>query len=46
MGEAGTVKIKTVTTPKLEKRGITCMIVGYADEYAGNCFKMLNLETH
>jgi hypothetical protein len=29
-GEAGTVKIKTDTTPKLHDRGVQCMFVGYA----------------
>jgi hypothetical protein len=28
-GEAGTVKTKTDTTPKLADRGITCMFVGF-----------------
>jgi hypothetical protein len=44
-GEAGTVKIKTTTTPKLEERGITCMFVGYPDNHAGDTYEMLNLET-
>eukprot|EP00957_Ditylum_brightwellii_P149106 11353963-Ditylum_brightwellii.AAC.1 len=29
-GEAGVVKTKTKTTPKLKQRGVTCMLVGYA----------------
>ena len=27
--EAGVVKIKTKTTPKLSNKGITCMFIGY-----------------
>ena len=44
-GEAGTVKTKTKTTPKLKDRGITCMFVGYAGQHAGDCYEMLNWET-
>ena len=45
-GEAGVVKVRTKTTPKLEERGITCMMVGYATDHKGNCYKMLNIETN
>jgi hypothetical protein len=34
-GEAGTVKIKTDTTPKLHDRGVQCMFVGYAENHRG-----------
>jgi len=44
-GEAGTVKIKAKMTPKLGDRGITCMFVGYAQDHAGNCYEMSNIET-
>ena len=30
VGEVGTVKIKTDTTPKLEDQGVHCMFVGYS----------------
>jgi hypothetical protein len=44
-GEAGVVKIKKNSTPKLADRGITCMLVGYADYHTGDCYKMLNWKT-
>jgi hypothetical protein len=34
-GEAGTVKIKTDTTPKLYDKGVQCMFVGYAENHKG-----------
>jgi hypothetical protein len=39
-GEAGTVKIETKTTPKLEDRGIQCMFVGHSKDHDGDCFEM------
>eukprot|EP00977_Amphora_coffeiformis_P005907 scaffold1252_cov154-Amphora_coffeaeformis.AAC.1 len=44
-GEAGVVKVKTSTSPKLSDRGVTCMFVGYAKDHAGDCYQMLNMET-
>ena len=44
-GEAGTVKVKTKTTPKLADRGIQCMFVGYALDHPGDCFEMWNPNT-
>lgn len=44
-GEAGVVKIKTNTTPKMGDRGITCMMVGYAGNHNGDCYEMLNMKT-
>ena len=44
-GEAGIVKVKTTKTPKLGDRGITCMMVGYASDHAGDCYEMLNTTT-
>ncbi len=44
-GEAGTVKIKTDTTPKLADRGVQCMFVGYALDHPGDCYRMWNPET-
>ena len=44
-GEAGTVKVKTKTTPKLQDRGVQCMLVGYAPDHAGDCYRMWNPKT-
>jgi hypothetical protein len=44
-GEAGTVKIKTKTTPKLADRGVQCMFVGYALNHPGDCYRMWDPET-
>ena len=41
-GEAGTVKLKTNTTTKVENRGVTCMMIGYAEDHAGDCYRMYN----
>ena len=39
-GEAGTVKIKTKSTPKIADRGAQCMFVGYALDHSGNTYRM------
>jgi hypothetical protein len=39
-GEAGTVKTKTDTTPKLADRGIKCMFVGFSKDHDGDCYDM------
>ena len=44
-GEAGTVKLKTKTTPKMSDRGVTMMMVGYAADHDGDCYEMLNMKT-
>jgi hypothetical protein len=44
-GEAGTVKIKTDTTPKLADQGVQCMFVGYAMDHPGDCYRMWNPAT-
>ena len=44
-GEAGIVKIRTKTTPKMDDRGITCMFVGYPDNHSGDAYEMLNWNT-
>jgi hypothetical protein len=44
-GEAGTVKIKTKTTPKLADRGVQCMMVGYALDHPGDCYRMWDPKT-
>jgi hypothetical protein len=44
-GEAGVVKIKKIGTPKLANRGKVCMMVGYADSHAGDCYRMYDDDT-
>jgi Reverse transcriptase (RNA-dependent DNA polymerase) len=44
-GEAGVVKIKTKTSPKIDNKGITCMFVGYATNHAGDVYYMFNPTT-
>ena len=44
-GEAGTVKIKTDTTPKLGARGTQCMFVGYATKSGPDVYRMWNPKT-
>jgi hypothetical protein len=43
--EAGTVKIKTDTTPKLYDRGVQCMFIGYANNHKGGVYIMWNPKT-
>ena len=38
VGEAGTVKFKMDTTPKLEDRGVHCIFVGYSLTHPADCF--------
>ena len=40
------VKTGTKTSPKLEERGITCVMVGCATDHEGDCCEMLNVETN
>jgi hypothetical protein len=44
-GEAGTVKIKTATTPKLADRGVQCVFVGYATGHSGDTYRMWDPKT-
>ena len=44
-GEAGTVKVKSIATPKIADRGVHCIFVGYALDHAGNVYRMYNLKT-
>jgi hypothetical protein len=44
-GEAGTVKVKTDTTPKITDRGVLCMFVGYADDHDGDVYRMWSPKT-
>ena len=41
-GEAGTVKLKTSTTPKMHTKGTACMFVGYTNDHTGDCYRMWN----
>ena len=44
-GEAGTVTIKSKTSPKISDRGVPCMFVGYAPEHPGDTYRMWNPRT-
>ena len=44
IGEAGVVKTKTKTTPETADRGVTCALVGYANDHEGACYQMYNPE--
>ena len=44
-GEAGTVKIKTSTSPKLNDKGAHCMFVGYTYNHLGDCYRMYDPKT-
>jgi hypothetical protein len=44
-GEAGTVKIKTKMTPKLDDQGVQCMFVRYTLSHTGNTYRMWDLKT-
>ena len=44
-GEAGTVKTRRVTTSKIEDRGTTCMLVGYALNHDSGVYRLWNEET-
>ena len=45
-GEAGTVKTRRVTTSKIEERGTTCMLVGYAINHDSGVYRMWNETTN
>ena len=44
-GEAGTVKIKTSMSPKLNDKGTHCMFVGYTYNHLGDCYRMYDPKT-
>ena len=44
-GEAGVVKLRTSTTPKIYDRGKVCMFVGYSHNHAGDTFRMWDPES-
>ena len=46
IGEAGTVKITSNTTPKLQDHGIHCIFVGYALNHPEGCYRMYDPATH
>ena len=46
IGEAGTVKITNDTTPKLQDRGVHCILVGYAINHPEGCYRMYDPATH
>lgn len=39
-GEAGTVTVKSLATPKIADRGIQCMMVGYPPDHTSDCYEM------
>jgi hypothetical protein len=39
-GEAGTVKIKTGSSTKIQDRGVHCVFVGYSTDHPGDCYRM------
>ena len=46
IGEAGTVKITSDTTPKLQDRRVHCIFVGYALNHPEGCYHMYDPATH
>jgi hypothetical protein len=44
-GEAGIVKVKTKTTPKVADLGVHCMFIAYADDHDGDIYRMWNPKT-
>ena len=44
-GEAGVVKIKTATSPKINNKGIVCMFTGYPDSHSSQCMEMWDHKT-
>jgi hypothetical protein len=44
-GEAGTVKIKAMNTPKLADRGVQCVFIGYSLEHSSVTYKMWDPKT-
>jgi hypothetical protein len=45
-GEAGTVKTKTKSTPRIADRGAQCMMTGYALDHEGDCYRMWDPKTN
>jgi len=45
-GKAGIVKTKSKTEAKLKNKGTIYIMVGYADEHDGDCYRMYELINH
>mmetsp|Transcript_21337 Transcript_21337/g.30685 ORF Transcript_21337/g.30685 Transcript_21337/m.30685 type:complete len:183 (+) Transcript_21337:248-796(+) len=45
-GAAGTVKVKTPTSPKINNKGRVCMMIRYVMNHTGNTYRMWDLETN
>ena len=46
VGEAGTVKMKTDSTPKLEDHSVHSLFVGYSLTHPTGCYQMYNPKMH
>ena len=44
-GEAGTVKIYEKMSPKIQDCGVSCMMIKYSKDHAGDCYWMWGKET-
>jgi hypothetical protein len=44
-GEAGVVKTRSLTTPKVADRGVPCMFVGYSKNHPGDTYRMYDPAT-
>jgi hypothetical protein len=44
-GEAGTVTLKDTFTPKVNDRGVQCMMIGYAPDHPGDTYRMWDPKT-
>ena len=44
-GEAGVVTLRDLKKSKMQDKGLTCMFVGYAQDHAGDCYRMYNPDT-
>ena len=45
-GESGVVTVKTIATPKVCDRGVTCILAGYAINHASGVYRMWDAETN
>ena len=43
-GEAGVVKIKTTTSPKMNMKGVTCMFAGYDKQHSADSYLMWSVD--
>ena len=46
VGEAGTVKIKADSTPKLEDHSVHCLFAGYSLTHPTRCYRLYDSKTH